>query len=245
MISGQGLKAHERSAPSMEYTPPEKSRQTVAFFDLDRTITAQGTFTPFIFFVAKRKPKAFLRLPEVLATALLYGLGAVGRDRLKGVMLKAVLSGENRETVHDLAGAFAEEWIGSRLRPGALEAIRAHRSAGHHLVMITASFDFCAGQFGEKLNFDSVISTKAQWDAHGRLMGDIDGKNCYGEEKLRAIERAMPGVKDRYFIHAYSDHYSDLPLLKWADRASAVNPDARLAKFAKEMRFEVMDWGRP
>ncbi len=229
----------------MDYTPPESSCQTLAFFDLDRTITCQGTFTPFILFVAKRKPKAFWHLPKILATALLYGLGRVKRDHLKGVMLKAVLSGESRTTVHELAGEFAADWIKSRLRPGALKAIHAHQSAGHYLILITASFDFCAGQFGEGLKFDSVISTKAQWDEGGRLIGDIDGKNCYGEEKLQAIERVMPGIKDRYFIHAYSDHYSDLPLLKWADQAAAVNPDARLAMFAKEMHFEVMDWGRP
>jgi len=229
----------------MEYMPPEPSCQTLAFFDLDRTITTQGTFTPFIIFVAQRKPKVLWHLPKILATAIFYGLGYVKREYLKGVMLKAVLSGEHRETVDELARAFAEKWINSRLRPGALKAIREHQLAGHYLVMITASFDFCAGKFGEKLNFDSVISTKAVWDASDRLIGDVDGKNCYGEEKLCAIERVMPGIKGSYFIHAYSDHHSDLPLLEWADQGAAVNPDAKLAMFAKEMCFEVMDWGQP
>ncbi len=224
---------------------PQHTRPIAALFDLDRTITTRGTYTPFILSVARHKPRAFARVPAIVHAAWCYRRGRITRSALKETMLKAVLSNALRAEVDIFARAFVETWLQRYIRPGARRTIATHRAAGDYLILITASFDFYASLFADALGFNTVIATQAAWDDQGRLTGAIEGENCYGASKLKALIHRFPDLKTRYETCVYSDHHTDLPLLEWADRAVAVNPDRKLASLAKAAGFEVRDWGRP
>ena len=103
-------------------------RPVAAIFDLDRTITRHGTFTPFLWSVACRRPGKFARLPAIALAALGYRLGAIDRKRLKEVMLGAMLGGAGRAAVDEYAARFGARLVPTGLRPAALAAIEA-RSA--------------------------------------------------------------------------------------------------------------------
>ena len=225
-----------------EIGEPGDQRPTAALFDLDRTITRQGTYTPFLLSVARHRPAAFLSVPLFLAAALAYRLGWISRGRLKEIMLRRVLGAMPRAQVQALAESFVENEIERRLRPGARAAIDRHRRAGHRLVLITASFDFYAEIFGQSLGFDDIIATAADWDGQDRLTGRIAGENCYGPAKFRALARALPDLKNKYRLLAYSDHHTDADLLAWADVGTAVNPSRRLRLLAKRLGLTIVDW---
>ena len=84
-------------------------------------------------------------------------------------------------------------------------------------VVISASFDFIIERFCQKLNIKYVISSK--YDVSN---GHIIGENCKGEEKVKALYLYFnkPVINE-----AYSDSYSDLPMLKLAKRAYLVKND--------------------
>lgn len=222
----------------------EPGRQVTAVFDLDRTITRSGTYTPFLFSVARRHPLRLLWAGPLVIAALAYKLGLISRKRLKEYMLSAVLRGEFRDRIAGYAAGFAADWTSKSIRPGALKAIEEHRSEGHYLILATASLDLYVERFGTHFGFDAVVATRASWDSMDCLSGKIDGENCFGNEKVRRLEEVLAGRRENRVVVAYSDSHADLPLLRWADQAVAVNPSRRLRRLAPNEGFEIVDWDR-
>ena len=215
----------------------------MAVFDLDRTITRCPTFVPFFWFVAKRRPRRLIHLGPILLAAAAYGLGFISRKRLKEFFLRGILRGAARPEVEAWAESFVARRMASWVRPGARRAIERHKASGDYLVLASASFDLYVERFGAQFGFDSVVATKAEWDGAERISGRIDGENCYGAEKLRRLEDVLQGVRGCRVVLAYSDSHVDLPMLRWADRAVAVNPTRRLRRIAEQEAFELVDWG--
>ncbi len=224
-------------------SPPDVvARPMTAVFDLDKTITRRATYLPFLLSVARHDPRKLLRAAPIVAAALAYKIGLVSRGRVKEIMLGAVLGKASRAEVAAYANAFVSDCVAHGLRPGALRAISEHRALGHNLVLATASFDFYVEPLGRELGFDRVIATRAAWSRDGRLLGRIDGENCYGAEKLRRLEEALPDLRATTRVVAYSDSHVDLPLLRWAHRGVAVNPSRRLRRHARSGGLDLVDW---
>jgi len=224
-------------------SPPDvAARPVAAVFDLDKTITRQATYIPFLLSVARHKVFKLLYVVPIVGAGLAYKIGLISRGRVKELMLTAILGKASRAEVAAYAEAFVAECVGRGLRPGALRAIAEHRARGHNLILATASFDFYVERLGRELGFDAVIATRSAWDESGRLLGRIDGENCYGAEKLRRLEEALPDLRGSYRVVAYSDSHVDLPLLCWADSGVAVNPSRRLRRRARSGGLDVVDW---
>lgn len=217
-------------------------RPVVAVFDLDRTITRYGTYTPFLFFVARRYPLRLLYTGPLLLAAGAYKLGLISRKRLKEYMLSAVLGGSPRAEVDGHAAGFIARCTASGIRPGARRAIAEHKAKGDYLILATASLDLYVNRFGAYFGFDAVVATRTLWGTSGHLSGQIDGENCMGDEKLRRLESELSAKRGDQFVVAYSDSHVDLPMLRWADRAVAVNPSRRLRKLALNEGYEIVDW---
>jgi HAD superfamily phosphoserine phosphatase-like hydrolase len=107
---------------------------------------------------------------------------------------------------------------------------------------VSASFDFYTEKIAALLGFDDIITTKSEWDSKNRLTGGIDGCNCYGTEKLHRVLGYFDCHKVKPYTVAYADHHTDIPLLKWADRAVAVNPEPKLLSIALKEGFDVQYW---
>lgn len=219
-------------------------RPVVAIFDLDRTITRYGTYVPFLWSAALRHPPRLLYAGPILLAAAVYKLRLITRKRLKEFMLSAVLGGASRREVEARAEAFVARCTAHGIRPGARRAIQEHKDNGDYLVLATASLDLYVNRFGAYFGFDAVVATKTNWHEAGRISGRIDGENCYGAEKLRRLETDLPEMRGDYLIFAYSDSHADLPMLRRADRAFAVNPSRRLRRLAAKEAIEVVDWNR-
>ena len=220
----------------------ERNRR-VAVFDLDRTLTRLPTYTPFLLATQRGRPlRRAASILSALPVLLAYLAKRADRKRVKSRMLELSLAGAERSEVEAHARAFAEDWLNRQLRPGAAPACAAHIEAGDHLMLATASFDFYADRFAEGLGFDSVTATLSAWSAEDRLLARLEGENCYGEEKLRRVQKALPWRRETCYVIAYSDHHSDLPLLTWADEGVAVNPSRRLAAAARAQGLRIADW---
>ncbi len=213
--------------------------RTIAIFDLDRTLTRRGTWTPFLWSILRRRPA---RWPAALVLATAYlgcALGLIDRKRLKDVGLGVAAGGLDRARIAAFAGVFAERILACGLRPGAVATIDRHRRAGDRLVLATASLDLYAEPVAAALGIDTVVCTRSSWSA-GKLR--IAGGNCYGPVKLAALEAALAGKRGDRRIVAYSDDVSDLALLEWADHGVAVHPGRGLRGRAPARGIEIADW---
>lgn len=231
------------AVPAVE--APDRRKPIVAIFDLDRTITRRGTWTPFLLSVARRRPRKLLAVAPILLAALRYRRGRIGRSAVKEIMLRKVLTGIPRTEIAAEAKTFVDRLVRTGLCPGALQAIERHRRAGHRLVLATAAVDFLAERLAARLGIDMIVCTPSRWDSEDRIGDRFGGENCYGASKLRAVRRALPAPREEWTLIAYSDSVADFPLLRWADMAFVVNPSRRAKALARREGFQVVDWLLP
>lgn len=222
-----------------------EANQTIAVFDMDRTITRHGTFTPFLLSTIGGRLWLYLMLPVVLVLMVTYRLGLITRKRLKEYMLGIFLRDASRDRLKVLVDRFVTRLLDSSTFPGALRQIEQHKAAGDRLVLATASMDIYVEVLAARLGFDMNVATQTEVGEAGRLTGRIIGENCYGAPKLDMVLAALPDVaaaRDGFHVVAYSDHVSDAPLMGWANEAVAVNPSSGLRALAKKSGWEVVDW---
>jgi len=220
----------------------------IAIYDMDRTITRVGTYTPFLIHAARaRAPWRLLLLPVALLVMLAYVFKLMTRARLKEINQSLLLGRHIAPAdLAPLTTSFAERTWQLNTLPGALRQIEVDRAAGRRLVLATASYRLYVEAIADRLGFDDVIATNSIIGIDARVTAKIDGENCYGPAKLRMIEAwfAAQGI-DRMSVQVrfYSDHASDAPVMEWADEPFAANPSAKMRALAERRGWPIVEWG--
>ena len=220
----------------------------LAIYDMDRTITRTGTYTPFLIHAALRlAPWRLLLLPVALLAMLLYALKVFDRARLKEIN-QALLIGcyVHQADLAPVAERFAERVVSLNTYPQALDQIAADRAAGRRVVLATASYRLYVEAIAKSLGINDVIATGSIIGLDARVSAKIDGENAYGPAKLRMIKAWMAKeaiTRCDAHIRFYSDHVSDAPMLEWADEPFAATPSAKLRRLAERRGWPILDWG--
>ncbi|MEO1474110.1 MAG: HAD-IB family hydrolase [Pseudomonadota bacterium] len=212
-----------------------------AIFDLDKTITREGTWSRFVRF-ATDQTAFWTKLPAAGLQAAIYKLGFASRGSVKEKAIALYLQGRSKDELQALAADFVTRDISYGLRRRASSVIKKHQDQGDRLIIASAAVDLICEPMAEALGFHDVICTRLSWDSEDRLLPILDGANCYGPEKLRRVDRYF---KEQHLDRPatfYSDHITDLPCLLWADHGVAVNPNRPLHRKAPEYGVDVVDW---
>lgn len=184
----------------------------LALFDFDGTITSKDSFLLFIRFAAGKK--YYTGCARLSPKICLYLAGLYPNYRLKEDFLTTFLSNWTSQQLSDVASAFSKDILKEIIRPGALERIHHHQHKGDKTVLVSASPEALLAPWCLRNNMD-LLGTRLQVK-NGRTTGKIEGKNCWGEEKVTRIQTAYQ--LDMYQkIYAYGDSKGDLPMLKLAD----------------------------
>jgi HAD superfamily hydrolase (TIGR01490 family) len=220
----------------------------LAIYDMDRTVTRTGTYTPFLLHAAKAlAPWRLVLAALVPFTMAAYGARLIDRRRLKELNQRLLIGGSiPRARLAPATEAFADFVVATNIHPGALRQIEADRAAGRRLVLATASYRFYVEPIAARLKFDDVIATGSVTGLDDIIHARIDGENNYGPAKLRLIQAWMQqqGIRrEDTRIRFYTDHVSDWPVLEWADEPFAVNPSRGLRRLAAKRGWQVVDWG--
>jgi len=220
--------------------------QCVALFDLDGTLTWRDTLLPFVAGYVMRHPARSLELWRLPSALLRYATAGHDHGLLKSNVIRITMGGESRSRIDDYARFFVDSLMPRGMfRPAALAILEAHRKAGDHLVLLSASPDLYVPKIGKLLGFDRTLCTEVAWDPGHDGEESLDGAlvtpNRRGEEKCRCLS----WLRQQYAglpIIAYGNSASDLPHLVQADRAILVNGDAATRHSAKEMGLAVGEW---
>ncbi|HKX08022.1 MAG TPA: HAD-IB family hydrolase [Stellaceae bacterium] len=224
------------------------SDETIAVFDLDGTITTRDTTAAFLLGYLREHPRRLARCVPLLISTAGFAAGFVDNAALKAAAVRAILGGASRDEIAAWTERFVPWCLDALVRPVARTRIEAHRSARHHLILASASLDLHVVPIGKALGFAEVICTKVAWTRGQRISGELEGGNVRSDKKLAEVQRAVAlkeSAPRSARVIAYSDHPADLPLLRWADQAVAVNPTRQLAAAAAIEGIPVEDWGRP
>ena len=225
-----------------------QGQAALAIYDMDRTITRTGTYTPFLLHAARQlAPWRLLLAPAVPFAMLAYAAKLIDRRRLKEICQRLLIGGHiPRARLAPAIEGFADFVMKTNIHPGALRQIVEDKATGRRLVLATASYRFYVEPIARRLGFDDVIATGSVAGLDDIIHARIDGDNNYGPAKLRLVQAWLQqqGIaRDAAHIRFYSDHVSDAPVMEWADTAIAVNPSRGLRHLAHRRCWEVVDWG--
>jgi HAD superfamily hydrolase (TIGR01490 family) len=187
----------------------------IAFFDFDGTITSRDTFMEIIKF--QQGDFSFyigilLNLPWLLG----YKFGFIPNDTAKQRLLKYFFGGMKEEIFQKSCDAFAATRLSRLIRREALEEISKLKTNNTEIVIVSASAANWIRKWSDSLSLE-LVSTSLEIKG-GVITGRIDGKNCYGEEKVRRIQERW-NLSDFGEIYAYGDSDADKPMLSLATKS--------------------------
>jgi HAD superfamily hydrolase (TIGR01490 family) len=223
--------------------PRMQTANAMAFYDLDGTLISSNVVTQYAFFVRKHPSRvaAAIRYAALLASApALIAIDACSRKAFNRVFYRAY-RGMRRDWLLDLAGELFETVVRPAIFPGAKALVEADRARGLRTVLVTGSPDFALGPVASYFGFDDVISNRLLFE-DGSATGGIAPPVIAGKEKVTAmLELSRARGAEPSASRAYSDSFSDVSMLEAVGRPSAVNPDRRLKRIARDRGWPVLD----
>lgn len=217
-----------------------------AFFDLDKTVIAKSSTLAFgkpFYKGGLVNRRAVLKSSFAQFVYLLQGADEDSMDKMRDY-LKALCAGWSVQQVRDIVDETLHELIDPLVYAEALELFEEHRAAGREVVIVSSSGEEMVGPIGEMLGVDRVIATRMVV-VDGHYTGDIEFY-AYGEGKEVAIkELAAQRGWDLADCYAYSDSFTDAPMLSAVGHPVAVNPDKALKKLAAESSWPALVFAKP
>jgi phosphatidylglycerophosphatase C len=188
--------------------------KTVAAFDFDGTLTRADTLGPFLREIAGTG--AFVRAFAADAPRLaLAGIGAGSRDDAKERMLQRLLGGREHSDLAARGHEYGTRIATTGLRSELVSRLHWHAGEGHEIAIVSASLDLYIDRTAELLGIGTVLCSRMEVDAHGRVTGRLVGGNCRGPAKLRRIREHFGELG--YDLWAYGDSAGDAEMLAAAD----------------------------
>jgi len=221
------------------------AQRAAAFFDLDKTLMAGSSAMQFARVAARHGIVRRRRLARWSLEHLRYRLRGADDERTGEVLRVAreLIAGVPARTIERLGPDVLAEVL-PRIYPRMLDEVHDHQDAGRRTFIVSAAGNDVVELLATVLGMDGGIGTRWEVDAAGRFTGRLDGPFVYGEGKVEAM-RAFAAAHDVDLAasFAYSDSYSDLPMLRAVGNPVAVNPDPPLAAVARSegwptLRFE-------
>jgi HAD superfamily hydrolase (TIGR01490 family) len=230
------------TAPPTDFPPAPADQRSAAFFDLDKTLMAGSSGMHFGRAAYRSGMVSRRRLARWGADHLRYRLRGTTDEQAQALLteVRDLLAGVPER---DIARMVPELLAGilPRIYPPMLEEVHHHQDAGRPTFIVSAAGNELVILLAEVLGMAGGIGTAYEVDDNGILTGELDGPFMYGEGKVEAIRR-FAADHDIYLeaSWAYSDSVSDLPMLRAVGIPVAVNPDAELARIAREEGWRVM-----
>lgn len=238
-VAVRNVVAWPPSAPSgwLDRWPGLLDRWVVAasYFDVDGTLVSTNLVQPaFFYLVNQATPRQSLtRLARSLLKAPAMALAELIDRRLFNELLFSAYDGMTEDRLHLLMDEVHERVILPSLYPGANELVNRARNTGHEIVLVSGMLDFMLEPLAEHLGGATLIANRLEMKnriATGKLLQPI----VAGPEKARLVrEHARRNNYDLGECFAYSDSYSDVPMLSVVGHPAAVNPDTRLSLLAR------------
>jgi phosphatidylglycerophosphatase C len=189
------------------------SKQTIAVFDFDGTLTRRDSLFPFLAYVVGIGP-FLLGLLLLVPAMLAYAFKRIPNWVLKERFLTYFLAGREERAFFYQAETFALTVVPKLLRPETLACLRWHQAQGHPTFLVSASMEAYLQPWAASVGIDHVLGTQIEV-RHQRLTGKLLSKNCYGPEKVARLQAKL-GDLNAYCIYAYGDSKGDRDMLQIA-----------------------------
>jgi HAD superfamily hydrolase (TIGR01490 family) len=218
-----------------------------AFFDLDKTVIARASMAAFSHHFYRGGLVSRRTVVRALASQFVFLHLGANEEKLARIREQVLMMtrGWDQAEVARIVRETLDEVVEPIIYAEALELIEQHKAEGRRTYLVSASPEEIVSPLAEYLGVDGSIASRAVVDLDGRYTGEM-AFYAYGPFKAQAIrELAADNGIDLAASYAYSDSYTDVPMLEAVGHPVAVNPDRVLSRLAKERGWEVRQFVRP
>ena len=214
-----------------------------SYFDVDGTLVATNLVHPTLFYLVNQPTpvQTAVRVGRALLRAPSMALAELVDRRTFNELLYNTYAGMSEDRLLLLAEEAFKKVLLPSLYPAAKALVEQNARAGHRIVLISGALDWIAQHLADHLGAHEIIANRLEMKngvATGKLLKPV----VAGPEKARLIrEHARAGGHDLDECYAFSDSYSDLPMLSVVGHPAAVNPDKRLSLLAKAYSWPSFD----
>ncbi len=213
-----------------------------AFFDVDGTLVGTNIVHAFAFYAMNQGSifgTAWRTARTVAGVPLYWALDKLNRKTFNEVFYESY-RGISEDRLLVLADELFETVLRPAIHPGTPRLIAQARRAGCRIVLVTGALDFTVRRLARHLEADDLLANRMHF-VEGIATGRVVPPIVEGAHKAVVIRDycVRQGLAlDR--SHAYSDSFSDYPMLAVVGHPAAVNPDARLRNIARAYEWPIL-----
>lgn len=216
-----------------------------SYFDVDGTLVRTNLIHPTLYYLMNQQTpvQSLGKLLRAAFKAPQMVLAELSDRRLFNEMLFSSYEGMSQDRLLGLADDAFEAVIKRALYPNARDLVQRCRDSygeRHDVVLVSGALDFLMKRLAEYLGATHVIANRLEIKdgfATGRLLRPV----VAGPEKAKLIrDHAREHGHDLDHCFAYSDSYSDVPMLSVVGHPAAVNPDGKLARLANAYGWPIL-----
>ena len=218
----------------------------LAIFDLDKTIINTSASMAYGRPLAER---GLIGTPEVLRMMVHLGnymLTTHTEENMQATKhaLLGMVRDREEEALRSVAQDALQEVITPYIYAEARTLLEEHREQGHRIAIVTASPSVMVKPIANELGVDHLIATELEVK-DGLFTGEVlhFNKGTSKVERIRELVEAEGYDLENSF--AYSDSFTDLPMLQLVGNPTAVNPDRPLRKYALEHNWPILRFENP
>jgi phosphatidylglycerophosphatase C len=206
------------------YSKCSSTKNIVAYFDFDGTLTNKDTLIPFLIHVVGWC-RFILKLPRLLPIAILYLLNIVSNEEAKDRTLIILISGYDFTVLNEKAKSFAELKLSRYIKPEVFSKLEYHFEHGHTIIIVSANLAIYLKHFALIHEIDDVIATEIEFKDQV-CTGCLATNNCYGPEKVNRIVDYLHQQKISFtYSYGYGNSHGDHELLNYVDEGYFINGD--------------------
>ena len=213
------------------------------YFDVDGTLVTTNLVHPTLFYLVNQGTpvQSALRIGRALIGAPRMAIAEMLDRRVFNELLFSAYAGMSEDRLLLLAEEAFDKVLRPSLYPAAQSLVDKSLAAGHEVVLVSGALDCILKKFAAHVGATDVIANHLEMKdgiATGKLLKPV----VAGPEKARLVrEHARDRGYDLADCFAFSDSYSDVPMLSVVGHPAAVNPDKRLALLAKAYSWPSFD----
>ena len=213
-----------------------------SYFDVDGTLVTTNLVHPTLFYLQNQPTPlhTIAKLGRALLKAPWMALAEMKDRRLFNEMLFSSFEGMSEDRLLLLAEETFTKVMKPKLYKGARDLVQTSLDKGHEVILVSGALDFLMALLKDHLGASGVIANRLEIHdrfATGKLLRPV----VAGPEKARLIrEHARAGGHDLDECFAYSDSYSDVPMLSVVGHPAAVNPDRKLTQLAEAYHWPII-----
>src|SRR6516162_472604 len=209
-----------------------------AFFDFDGTLIDGYSLAAF----ARYHLRSLQVTPADLGRMLLTGIrGATSEEDFEQftVLSMHAWAGRSEDELAELGERLFVQAISGSLYPEGWRLVGAHRRAGHTVVLASSATRFQVAPAARAMGVEHILVSPVEI-VNGICTGRPGGPLLWRAGKAAAVQAfaAEHGV-DLPQSYAYSNGDEDVPFLRAAGRARAINPGRHLAEAARHYGWPV------